>query len=215
MEYRAYRNYGHGSATKRTSPRASKRGARNGRQDKPAALVLALVAGFGVGFTPAFSIVHELGHVIAGWLSPGVQVMAVRWTVTYWTGSATPVFFAAGHYTMMLADAAAAVHARRRGALGVGFFALGHALCQPVYAAFSQDFAQLSSEFGFDTAVFFWVVLAGTTLSFALLQAARLLEKREALLRRRGRPVQGRSIAAARAAPGRYARPRPQAGVSA
>jgi hypothetical protein len=114
--------------------------------------------------------VAALGTVVA---AVRVGVTAVRWTVTYWAGSATPVFFAAGHYTMLLVDAAAAVHARRRGALSTGFFALGHALCEPVCAAFSQDFAQLSWEFGFDTAVFFWVVLAGTTLSFVLLQAAR------------------------------------------
>lgn len=199
------------------SPRAGKRGADAARRYKPAALVLALLAGFGVGFTPAFSIVHELGHVIAGWMSPSVDVIAVRWTVTYWTGRATPVLFAAGHYTMMLADAGAAVQARRRGALGVGFFALGHALCQPVYAAFSQDFAMLASEFGFDTAVFFWVVLAGTTLSFVLLKAARLLETREALLRThtRRRTAQERPSARARPAANQRSSPRPQAGVTA
>lgn len=129
-------------------------------------------------------------------MSGSVNVEGVAWTVTYWTGTATPAFFAAGHYGMMLADVSTARWSERRGARGVGFFALGHALCQPVFASFSQDFARISSEFGFDTAVFFWVVLAGSTSSAVNVSAAKLLEKRERLLRQgKRRGAAGRTSA--------------------
>jgi hypothetical protein len=147
-------------------------------------LLLALIAGFAIGFTPVFAIIHELGHVLAGWFSPEVEVAAVRWTATYWRGSPTAMLFASGHYFMMLVDVGAAIHAGRKGALGVGFFALGHALCQPVFAAFSHDFADLSQAFGFDAALFWWIFLAGSTAALVFLTASKLIERREHLIRR-------------------------------
>jgi len=151
----------------------------------PQALVLSAVVGFALGWTPLLAPIHELGHVLVGVASSGVQVKAMDWTTTYWTGSPSPAFFAAGYYAMVLADAWFSIVASRKRAFTAASFFLGHALTQVPFAFLSHDYFQIYQAYGNDVSLltfslFFMVAFLLLTQSLRVM----LIERMKASKRR-------------------------------
>lgn len=99
----------------------------------------AFLAGFIVAWTPIFAPVHEMGHVLTGWLDPGITVKEMTWTDTWFLGDASVLFLLGGFTFASIVYTAVSVLLARRGKLIAASFFAGNVLSQPIYAARSTD----------------------------------------------------------------------------
>lgn len=157
---------------------------RRDRAPARAATRVAFLAGFLVAWTQLLAPIHEMGHVLVGWLDPAITIEYVEWATTYYTGNATPPFLVAGFaFVTAVYTTAAVLLAKRKRLVAASFFA-GNILTQPIYAARSTDIYALQLEFG-DTArsismIFLWVITVwGLLLALAHIQHVRDLSGSE------------------------------------
>lgn len=135
--------------------------------------------GFAVGWTPAFAIIHELGHALIAALSSGMELGRIRWASIGWTGEPSALFFAAGYASVVTFDFTVAGVAIRRWSFGAAPFWLGHGLAQIPFAALSEDHYQLAEAFGANAATLRWAAFAALCLPVALGLTSSLMRQRK------------------------------------
>lgn len=99
----------------------------------------AFFAGFLVAWTPILAPIHEIGHVLMGWLDPGIAVKMMGWRDTWYVGDASVPFLLAGFAFAGAVYTVAAVSLAKRGKIVAASFFAGNILTQPLYAGMSSD----------------------------------------------------------------------------
>ena len=140
-------------------------------------LIGAGIVGFAVAWTPIFAIFHELGHAVVGFLDSDIEIGAVGWRDTWFRGDPSVLFYAAGYATSAALGIVVAIVATRKGKLALAAFALGTAATQPIYAAFSTDYAQMAERLGTRPALTTWGLFATVSVIFIFATASMIREE--------------------------------------
>jgi len=114
-------------------------------------LVTFALVGAVIGYSTILAPIHEMGHVLAIWLSPGASMHTMQWTQVAYKWTPNAVIAMAGYTSALCVAAALSVRARRRRNIGFSLFWLGYAAIQPVHAWGSSDHYDLDRIAGEST----------------------------------------------------------------